>query len=78
MKIMLGKTNVRGTRERDPHRLTKSPMKGTMAAMNVLNVKKVNRKISLRLMLLQEFMSSSSFNTLVSRNSCMGAANIYS
>lgn len=74
---MLGKTNVRGTRERDPHRLTKSPMKGNMAAMKVLNVKKASRKISRRLTLLQELMSSSSFNPLVSRNSCMGAANIY-
>lgn len=49
MKIMLGKTKVRGMSVNDPNKFTKSPMKGNAAATNVFPVKKRTRRMNLLL-----------------------------
>jgi len=76
MKTMLGNMNVRGMRENEPRKFTKSPIKGNAAATKVFPVKKNARRRNKRFKFSPECMALSISRNFVSNASRIGATNI--
>ncbi|WVZ12527.1 hypothetical protein V8G54_017057 [Vigna mungo] len=76
MKSMLGNMNVRGMRENEPRKFTKSPIKGNAAATKVFPVKKNARRRNKRFKFSPECMAMSISRNFVSNASRIGATNI--